>query len=51
MKSARSKACGCPGSGKFGPEIRMSLLAKKVAMGVKKGKSDGAKIAAPYPKA
>jgi len=31
MEKARSKACGCPRTEKFGPKIRIKLLAKKVA--------------------
>jgi hypothetical protein len=37
MEMARGEACGCPGTEKFGPKIRITLLAKKVTKGVKKG--------------
>jgi hypothetical protein len=38
MELARSEARGCPRKAKFDPEIGGSLLAKKVAKGVKRGK-------------
>jgi len=36
VERARSKACGCPRTSKFDREIRIGLLAKKVATGVKR---------------
>jgi hypothetical protein len=50
MKKARSKAWGCPGYEKFEPKMKDPLLAKKVAMGVKKGEIGRCKDCGPVPK-